>query len=121
MFRFQKLDVWRKATGLASLVYDVTKRFPDSERFGLVSQMRRSSVSVAANIAEGSGRRSRRDFVRFLDVAYGSLMETVSHATIAADQRFLQPDDLKRIITGADEVARMLSGLSSSLLTREDS
>lgn len=115
MFRFQKLDVWRKATGLASLVYELTRQFPEAGRFGLVSQMRRSAVSVAANIAEGSGRRSRRDFVRFLDVAYGSLMETVSHATIAADQRFLQPEDFDRILVGADEVARMLSGLSASL------
>jgi four helix bundle protein len=117
MFRFQKLDVWRKATSLASLVYEVTRRFPESERFGLVSQMRRAAVSVAANIAEGSGRTSRRDFARFLDVAYGSLMEMVSHASIAADQQFIPPEEFDRIIIGADEVARMLSGLCASLET----
>ena len=120
MFRFQKLDVWRKATAFASLVYRLTRQFPGDERFGLVSQMRRSAVSIAANIAEGSGRRSRRDFGRFLDVAYGSLMETISHAVIAEDQQFLKPEELQQLMSTADEIARMLSGLSSSLQTRGD-
>ena len=119
MFRFQKLDVWQKTTRFASLVYRLTREFPDTERFGLVSQMRRSAVSVAANIAEGSGRRSKKDFGRFLDVSYGSLMETVSHAVIASDQGFLNTDDLELLMQSADEIARMLSGLSSSLAKRE--
>ncbi|MCA9077615.1 MAG: four helix bundle protein [Planctomycetaceae bacterium] len=83
MFRFQKLDVWQRAIRLSNRVYELTKTFPNEERFGLTSQMRRTAVSIAANIAEGSGRVSDRDFARFLEIAYGSLMETLSHAVIA--------------------------------------
>jgi four helix bundle protein len=78
--------------------------------------MRRSAVSVAANIAEGSGRASRNDFARFIDIAYGSLMETISHATVAADQQFLSRPDLDSVYSDADEIARMLSGLRASIL-----
>ncbi len=73
---FQELDAWRKAHGLALDIYRVTRSFPQDELFGLVSQLRRAAASVPANIAEGFGRRSTKDFVRYLEIASGSLEET---------------------------------------------
>lgn len=100
---------------LADLTYAVTRQFPTDERFGLTNQMRRAAVSVAANIAEGSGRGSSRDFARFVEIAFGSLMEVVSHATIAVRQGFLTPSDYDDVHTRAERISRMLSGLRKSL------
>lgn len=114
-FGFEGLDVWNLAVDFADLVYSATRSFPADERFGLTNQMRRASVSVAANIAEGSGRQSNREFVRFIEIAYGSLMEVVSHSTIAARQKFLPGDHHEEIRVLADRISRMLSGLRDSL------
>jgi four helix bundle protein len=78
VFRFEKLEVWQNAIEFAGRVYDFTRPFPADERFGLTSQMRRAAVSISSNIAEGSSRNSDVDFRRFLEIAYGSLMEVVS-------------------------------------------
>jgi four helix bundle protein len=117
MFRFEKLDVWHRAIALADEVYSITRSFPDEERFGLISQMRRSSVSVSSNVAEGSGRISDKDFGRFVEMAYSSLMEVVSEAFIARRQRLLAPSEFKQLYTIAEEIARMLSSLRSKLLS----
>ena len=77
-FRFEKLEVWQQARKLNRKIYECTRLFPEEERYALVSQIRRSSVSVASNIAEGSGRNSDADFSRFLEISYGSLMEVIS-------------------------------------------
>ena len=116
MFRFEKLEVWQKAVEYAGRVYEVTRAFPDDERFGLISQMRRASVSVSSNLAEGSGRNSDRDFARFVEIAYGSLMETISQAQIAKIQNFIQDGNFDELYQRADQLARMLSGLRSTLL-----
>lgn len=116
MFRFEKLDVWQKAVDLADRVYVVTRGFPDEERFGLTSQMRRASVSISSNIAEGSGRGSKKDFAHFVEISYGSLMEVVSQVQVAVRQRFLKEDDRNILYADAEELARMLSGLKTSLL-----
>ena len=116
MFRFEKLGVWQKAVELADRVYALTRNFPDAERFGLTSQMRRAAVSVSSNVAEGSGRSSDKDFAHFVEIAYGSLMEVVSQSQIALSQAFLGQAGRNDIYTGAEELARMLSGLRSSLL-----
>jgi len=78
MFGFEKLDVWQKAVEYGDTIYEITKPFPAEELFGLTSQLRRAAVSVSANIAEGSSRSSNIDFKRFIEIAYGSLLETVS-------------------------------------------
>ncbi len=115
MFRFEKLDVWHEAVGFADLVYSVTRKFPTDERFGLTSQMRRAAVSVSSNIAEGSSRRSDIDFARFLEIAYGSLMEVVSQSCISKQQHFLTKDNYDLVYASAEKVSRMLSGLKNSL------
>ncbi len=119
MFGFEKLDVWQKAIGFADLVYAVTRQFPADERFGLTNQLRRASVSISSNIAEGSARASRKDFARFLEIAGGSAYEVVSQAFIARNQGFLPPDDFTSLYSGAEEIGRMLSGLRRSLAAPE--
>ena len=74
MFNFEKLEVWQKAIQFADVVYRLTKAFPDDERFGLTSQMRRAAVSISSNIAEGTSRHSRDDYARFLEIAAGSVI-----------------------------------------------
>lgn len=115
MFNFEKLDVWNAAIEYADDVYRVTKPFPADERFGLTSQLRRSAVSVSANIAEGSGRSSKNDFTRFVEIAFGSLMETISHLTVAKRQGYVESENHQLLYGQAERVGRMLSGLRRSL------
>lgn len=121
MFRFEKLDVWRKSVEFADQVYVVTKSFPSDERFGLTSQMRRAAVSVSSNIAEGSGRASDKDFAHFVEIAYGSLMEVVSQSQVALHQSLLEQESRDALYQRAEELARMLSGLRNSLLRSSSS
>ncbi len=100
-------------------IYVATKHFPSDERFGLTSQLRRSSVSVAANISEGMGRTSNKDFLRFVEISYGSFMEAVCECMIAKRQNYISEEQLKSLYSDAEELARMLSGLRSSLLKKE--
>jgi len=115
MFRFERLDAWQKSIELADTVYSMSRNFPDDERFGLTSQSRRSVVSVSANIAEGSGRSTNRDFCRFIEISYGSLMETVSHMAIAKRREFTTDEQYADFYSQAERVARILSGLRASL------
>lgn len=115
-FNFEKLDVWQKAIDFADLIYTSTAGFPEDERFGLTSQLRRASVSVASNIAEGSSRTSSTDFSRFLEIATGSVYEVVTHSTIAARRGYLSKEQHQAIFNAASELTRMLSGLRKSLL-----
>lgn len=115
MFRFEKLDVWHRSIEFADLIYEVTREFPTEERYGLTSQMRRAAVSISSNIAEGSGRISDRDFARFLEFAYGSLMEVVSQSRIAQRQGLFDGDRCDEITNNAESLSRMLSGLRNSL------
>lgn len=115
MFRFERLDVWRKSVDFATLVYETTKGFPADERFGLVAQVRRSAVSISANIAEGSSRTSDRDFSRFVEVAFGSLCETVSHLHIAKSQMLVAQEKHEVLYGAAEELSKMLSAFRNTL------
>ena len=115
MFTFEKLEVWHKSIDFADEVYRLTKRFPDEERFGLTSQMRRAAVSVASNVAEGSARYSRNDFARFIEIATGSLFEVVTQATIGRRQNYLTETEYRNLYAAAETQGKMLSGLRRSL------
>ncbi len=115
MFKFEKLDVWQKAIEYADLIYRVTQGFPAEERFGLTSQLRRSAVSISSNIAEGSSRSSDTDMARFIEIAYGSLLESVSELEIAKRQRFLKNDMFGKAYKMAEHLAKMLSGFRRTL------
>ena len=115
MFNFEKLDVWNEAIAFADLIYSVSRHFPDDERFGLTTQMRRAAVSISSNIAEGCSRVSKADFRRFIEIATGSAFELVSQGRIALGQGLLAAVDHDRIYESTLEIVRMLSGLRDSL------
>jgi len=115
MFNFEKLDTWHAAITFANPVYRITRHFPDEERFGLTNQMRRAAVSISSNIAEGSPRSSRPDYIRFLEIATGSLFEVVSQATIGRNQGFFSQSEYDELYQAAEKQSRMLSGLRNSL------
>ncbi|MDZ4689656.1 MAG: four helix bundle protein [Planctomycetaceae bacterium] len=115
MFKFEELDVWQEAVGYSDEIYRTTATFPADERFGLTQQLRRSAVSIAANIAEGSSRSSSTDFARFVEIAYGSLMETVSHLAIASRQGFVSDEAYKSLYDHAEQIGRMLSSFRQTL------
>ena len=121
MFRFEKLDVWQKAVEYADLIYRMTQAFPAEERFGLTSQLRRSAVSISSNIAEGTSRSSDSDLARFVEIAYGSLLETVSEMEISKRQDFVNEQMFKKAYKEAEALARMLSGLRRTLKKKPDS
>ena len=109
----ERLDVWRDAMDLVVAVYRFSSQFPESERFGLCSQIRRSAVSVPANIAEGAARRSRAEYLRFLSIARGSLSELDTHAQIAVRLGFAQVDPSLNSLV--DRAFAKLTALMNSL------
>ena len=112
---FSQLEVWRKAKALVVDVYKETTGFPSSEQYGLSSQLRRAAVSVAANIAEGTGRGSDQDFARFLEMALGSTAETRSHILLAEELGYLKAEIRDNLSEKTIEIGRMLSGLIETL------
>ncbi len=118
MKSYKELGVWRKAVSLALDVYKLTSHFPDSEKFGLTSQIRRAATSIPANIAEGWGRGSTKEYVQFLLVARGSLMELETHLIIGQKLQYLNQEQLAVVQQQIQEVGKMLNGLVQSLRGR---
>lgn len=116
-FVFHKLRVWHLAKDLVKAVYALTKTFPAEERFGLAAQINRAAISVVSNIAEGSGRVSRKDQAHFTQLAYGSLMEVACQMEIAHDLGFLSEERLQPILSSIKTVAEKLSALRTSQLS----
>jgi four helix bundle protein len=115
---YRDLDVWNVAMDLAALCYKVTREFPREEMFGLTSQIRRAASSIAANIAEGHGRNSTREFLRHLSIARGSLMELETHVLLAVRVERMEAPDSKPLLELTERVGRMLFNLKSSLEKR---
>jgi four helix bundle protein len=114
----EELDAWQRAHGLVLTVYKASARFPKEERFGIVSQLRRAVSSVPANIAEGFGRRSTKDFVRYLEIAGGSLEETRDFLRLSKDLNYLEEAGYSALRNMSDEVGRQLGGLQQALRRR---
>ena len=112
---FRKLKVWQKAHQLVLLYYELTRRFPKEELFGLTSQMRRASVSIASNIAEGAGRRSNADFARLLHVAQGSASELEYQCLLSRDLEYLSTPQHTRFEAAIVEVRKMLTSLHGAV------
>jgi four helix bundle protein len=108
---FKNLEVWRQAHALTLAVYGATRSFPAAERYALQSQLRRSAVSIASNIAEGGGRRGDRAFVHFLRIARGSAAELEYQLLVARDLDLLVPGDWQVLEARTQRVSRMLLGL----------
>lgn len=118
LFGFEKLEAWQLAAEFAHAVYALTKGFPREEMFGLTSQLRRASVSVGANIAEGTSRTSGKDQARFYEIAYGSLNEIVTMLRIAQRESFVSQRQVETLRADAAKLCRMLSGLRRSATDR---
>ena len=115
-FSFEKLTVWQKARKLSATIYSVTKSFPDNERFGLVSQMRRCAISISSNIAEGTGRKSAKDKARFSEIAFSSALELLNQIVLSNDLEFLSEEIYLSIRGDISEITAMLDGLHKSQL-----
>ena len=112
MFNFEKLEVWHKAIEFADDVYTITRAFPDDERVGLTTQMRRAAVSIPANIAEGFGKRSQAEKARFLNIAEGSLEECRYYLILAHDLGYGQTDSLTVTL---EETSRLLNAYARAI------
>jgi len=115
---YRELIAWQKGMDLAEAVYQATKGFPREEAYGLTSQLRRAAVSIPSNIAEGQGRRSTKDFIRFLGVAYGSVQEVETQIILATRLGYLQDDQRAKLLTLSAEVGKLVNGLTRALRRR---
>jgi len=112
---YKELHVWQKAYALCLHIYKTTKHFPTDERYGLTSQIRRSAVSIPSNIAEGYGRKSTIEYVRFLYIAYGSVCELETQTMLSGDLGYVEKESLKKLLGKIGDVERMLKALIKSL------
>ncbi len=115
MHNYLELKVWQKSRALVKLIYQSTVNFPQAERYGLNSQIKRSAISISSNIAEGAGRGSNKDFSRFLDMANGSSFELESQIILAIDLQFLTEEIGNIIISDIKEIQKMINGFKASL------
>nr|WP_315027952.1 four helix bundle protein [uncultured Chryseobacterium sp.] len=112
---FKHLNIWKLSIELADEIYVITDSFPKNEEFGLKSQIRRCTVSVASNIAEGSSRSSNKDFNRFLEISLGSLYELQTQIIISDNRNYLETSKTEEIENKIIELQRMISGFQKNL------
>jgi four helix bundle protein len=114
--QFERLEIWKLAIHFASHVYEVTEAFPRSETFGLRSDIRRAAISGPLNIGEGSGRGSRRDFARFLDIAMGSIYEVITGMAIALKRHYIAAEEFRKVYDEAEVLAKKLTRFQDTLV-----
>lgn len=110
----KKLEVWKKSIDFVTKIYKMTESFPDNEKFGLISQIRRSAVSIPSNISEGAARSSKKEFMQFLSIAQGSTSELETQLIISSNLGYLKNEDMC-LLDELDEISRMIIGLIKSL------
>ena len=115
MHNFKKLDIWTKSMDLASEIYLLTNSFPSIERFGLISQMQRSAVSIPSNIAEGSAKSSNKDFSRFLEMLIGSLFELETQLILATRLNYIESEVSISTLNKINELQKMIIGFKNKL------
>lgn len=115
MKTYRELIVWEKSMTLVNQIYKVSKQFPADENFGLTSQLRRSAISVPSNIAEGYGRNSLNDYIRFLNISVGSLYEIQTQIEIAFNLNYVEKNHFDELYENTKEIERMMSSLIRKL------
>ncbi|MGN6213696.1 four helix bundle protein [Parafilimonas sp.] len=111
----KKLDAWKLSFEFVKEIYFVTEVFPSSEKFGLTSQLRRASVSIPTNIAEGAGRKSKKEFINFLSIALGSISEVDTLLLLSRDLKLIQPELTDELLIKLDVIGKLIFGLMKSL------
>ena len=119
-FQFEKLDTWKESRKLVVQVYKLLESFPKIEQYALCDQLRRAAISIPSNIAEGSGRMAIKEYVHFLEIAFGSLMEVYCQLQIAVDLGYITIEDLHGIKPLIFSISRMLSRLRTAKLAQLD-
>ncbi len=117
---YRDLVVWQEGMGIVSQVYKATRAYPKQEVYGLVSQMRRCSVSIPSNIAEGHARTSTLDYLRHLSIAMGSLAELETQLILSGELGYLEEISLNRILTQTDRLGKRMRALKKSLRAKVD-
>lgn len=115
----KNLDIWKKSVDFVVHIYKATENFPIDARFGLTSQLRRAAVSIPADIAEGAGRKSNKEFLNFLSIAQGSASEVETEILIAYRLYYLSLESYNNLIESLDNIGRMITGLSNHLKSSE--
>jgi four helix bundle protein len=118
IFPFEKLRVWQESRVWLKSIYELTSQFSETEKFGLTAQLNRAAVSIPTNLAEGSGRISKKDQAHFTHIAYSSLMECMNLLILAGDQRFLEEDDLISQRSAISGLSAQLNALHQSQMER---
>lgn len=118
MRNFRDYDVWKRGISFSKGIYNLTKEFPDHEKFGLISQIRRASVSIPSNIAEGCSRRTEKDFARFVEIAQGSAFEVETLLVICNEVGYLSEDQLSLEVKELQVLQKSLNSLYGKLHTR---
>jgi len=116
MHNYKELKIWQKARVLVKLCYQITQNLPEREKFGLISQINRAVVSIPANIAEGSGKSSAKDFQRFLEIALSSAFELETLIILASDLNFIETTKTNEIITLIQEIQKMIYSFKHTLI-----
>ncbi len=111
----KKLAAWKESIHLVIMVYEITRNFPQSEIFGLISQIRRAVISIPANVAEGAARQTRREFVQFLYIARGSVSEMDTYIEIARKLGYIGKESMVKVDEKMMDVDKILTGLIQSL------
>ena len=120
-YSFEKLEVWNDARSLVKMIYLQTDNFPEKERFGLSSQMQRAVVSIVSNIAEGVSRNSVKEKIRFVELAYGSLMELYCQLYVSVDLDYLTPNTFTLIKAEIDKIANKANALKRNFIKQLNS
>ena len=116
IYGHEKLEVWQLARQLVKSVYEASSSFPSEERYGLTNQIRRAAISISSNIVEGAARSTKKEKARFLEVAYGSLMELTSQLTIALDLKYLDTEGYERLREKIYELSNKIVALRKAFL-----
>ncbi len=114
IYSFEKLEVWQLSKKFVVKIYKATEKFPANEKFGLVNQMRRAAVSICSNLAEGSGRTTKKDQAHFYSMSYSSLMELLNQLLISVDLNFMTEKDLLPTRTDIEIVSMKINALRKS-------
>ncbi|MFD2567896.1 four helix bundle protein [Pseudotenacibaculum haliotis] len=117
IYSFEKLNVWKQSLELVKMIYDITKRFPQEEKFGLSSQIRRASVSIASNLAEGTSRSTKKDKAYFTTVSFSSAMEVLNQIIISKELRYISNDEYLKLRKHLEVITTMLNSLKKSQLS----